>query len=120
MLRDRRYIMRRDSIFYKLFQLSPAVLFELLPDSPDDVEGYRFDSVAVKEPRFEIDGVIVPPPGKSGTVFFVEVQFQLDEQLYERVLAESALYFYRNYRYDCDYYFVSIWFYLTTVKGLVP
>lgn len=88
--------MRRDSIFYRLFQLYPALLFELLPEPPDNAESYRFDSVAVKEPRFEIDGVILPPEGKPGTVFFVEVQFQKDERLYERVLAESALYFYRN------------------------
>lgn len=88
--------MRRDSIFYKLFQLSPSLLFELLPDPPENTEGYRFDSVAVKEPRFEIDGVILPPEGKPGPVYFIEVQFQKDERLYERVLAESALYFYRN------------------------
>lgn len=74
--------MRRDSIFYRLFQLYPARLFKLLPEPPDNAEAYRFDSVAVKEPRFGIDGVILPPEGKPGTVFFVEVQFQKDERLY--------------------------------------
>ncbi len=59
-------------------------------------ESYRFDSVAVKEPRFEIDGVFLPPDDETGTVYFCEVQFQKDEQLYERVVAESLLYFYRN------------------------
>jgi len=101
--------MRRDSIFYKLFQLSPTLLFELLPDPPEDIEGYRFDSVAVKEPRFEIDGVILPPEGKTGTVFFVEVQFQKDERLYERVLAESALYFYRNRERFSDWQSIIIY-----------
>ncbi|MEM8543583.1 MAG: DUF2887 domain-containing protein, partial [Cyanobacteria bacterium P01_H01_bin.119] len=46
--------MRRDSIFYKLFQRSPTLLFELLPAPPANAQAYRFDSVAVKEPRFEI------------------------------------------------------------------
>ncbi|MHC5727765.1 MAG: DUF2887 domain-containing protein, partial [Nostoc sp.] len=41
--------MRRDSIFYKLFQQSPTLLFELLTNPPTNAESYRFDSVAVKE-----------------------------------------------------------------------
>jgi predicted transposase/invertase (TIGR01784 family) len=58
---------------------------------------YRFDSVAVKEPKFEIDGVFLPPETQNpGVVYFCEVQFQKDERLYERVFAESWLYFYRN------------------------
>ena len=89
--------MRRDSIFYKLFQQSPSLLFELLTNPPTNADAYRFDSVAVKEPKFEIDGVFLPPENESpGVVYFCEVQFQKDEQLYERVFAESSLYFYRN------------------------
>ncbi|MEJ6480312.1 Rpn family recombination-promoting nuclease/putative transposase [Nostoc punctiforme UO1] len=89
--------MRRDSIFYKLFQQSPTLLFELLTNPPTNADSYRFDSVAVKEPKFEIDGVFLPPESDGvGVVYFCEVQFQKDEQLYERVWAESSLYFYRN------------------------
>jgi predicted transposase/invertase (TIGR01784 family) len=89
--------MRRDSIFYKLFQQYPSVLFQLLENPPDNADVYRFDSVAIKEPKFEIDGVFLPPENASpGAVYFCEVQFQKDEQLYERLFAESALYFYRN------------------------
>lgn len=88
--------MRRDSIFYKLFQQSPTLLFELLSNAPSNASAYRFDSVAVKEPKFEIDGVFLPPENEgAGVVYFCEVQFQQDEQLYERLFAESALYFYR-------------------------
>jgi predicted transposase/invertase (TIGR01784 family) len=89
--------MRRDSIFYKLFQQSPTLLFELLTNPPENAENYRFDSVAVKEPKFEIDGVFLPPENQNpGVVYFCEVQFQQDKRLYERVFAESHLYFYRN------------------------
>ena len=87
--------MRRDSIFYKLFQQFPPLLFQLLPVPPPNPDAYRFDSVAVKEPKFEIDGVFLPNE-TDGIVYFCEVQFQKDEQLYERVFAESFLYFYRN------------------------
>jgi hypothetical protein len=38
--------MRRDSIFYKLFQQSPTLLFELLTNPPSNADAYRFDSVA--------------------------------------------------------------------------
>ncbi|MBE8990274.1 Rpn family recombination-promoting nuclease/putative transposase [Nostoc sp. LEGE 12450] len=89
--------MRRDSIFYKLFQQSPTLLFELLTNPPTNADSYRFDSVTVKEPKFEIDGVFLPPESDgAGIVYFCEVQFQKDEQLYERVWAECSLYFYRN------------------------
>lgn len=85
--------MRRDSIFYQY----PNLLFELLTNPPENADAYRFDSVAVKEPKFEIDGVFLPPESRNpGVVYFCEVQFQKDELLYERVFAESYLYFYRN------------------------
>ena len=70
--------MRRDSIFYQLFQQFPPLLFQLLPTPPSNVDAYRFDSVAVKEPKFEIDGVFLPNDA-DGAVYFCEVQFQKDE-----------------------------------------
>jgi len=89
--------MRRDSIFYKLFQQSPTLLFDLLATPPANPSGYRFDSVAVKEPKFEIDGVFLPPENENaGIIYFCEVQFQKDERLYERLFGEAFLYFYRN------------------------
>ncbi|MDZ8034289.1 Rpn family recombination-promoting nuclease/putative transposase [Nostoc sp. DedSLP04] len=102
--------MRRDSIFYKLFQQSPTLLFELLTNPPTNANAYRFDSVAVKEPKFEIDGVFLPPENAgAGVVYFCEVQFQKDEQLYERIFAESSLYFYRNRERFSDWQVVIIY-----------
>jgi predicted transposase/invertase (TIGR01784 family) len=89
--------MRRDPLFYKLFQQSPALLFALINQQPENAAEYRFDSVAVKEPKFEIDGVFLPPESaEPGVIYFCEVQIQKDEELYERLFSESALYFYRN------------------------
>jgi predicted transposase/invertase (TIGR01784 family) len=102
--------MRRDSIFYKLFQQYPVLLFELLTNSPENADEYTFDSVAVKEPKFEIDGVFLPPKNKEpGVVYFCEAQFQKDETLYERLFAESALYFYRNRKRFSDWQAVIIY-----------
>ncbi|TYQ29925.1 Rpn family recombination-promoting nuclease/putative transposase [Pseudanabaena sp. UWO310] len=100
--------MRRDSIFYKLFQQFPPLLFQLLPSPPPNADVYRFDSGAVKEPKFEIDGVFLPNEA-DGIVYFCEVQFQKDEQLYERVFAESLLYFYRNRHRFSDWQTVIIY-----------
>lgn len=102
--------MRRDSIFYQLFQQFPSLLFELLPRAPENASAYRFDSVAVKEPKFEIDGVFLPPESdRFGVVYFCEVQFQKDDLLYERLFGELFLYFYRNRQRFKDWQAVVIY-----------
>ncbi len=101
--------MRRDSIFYRIFQQSPGLLFQLLPTPPADAAGYRFDAVAVKEPKFEIDGVFLPPRDRPGVVYFCEVQFQKDERLYERMASEVAVYFYQNRDQFADWVAVVIY-----------
>ncbi len=101
--------MRRDSIFFRLFQQFPMLLFELLDDPPSDANRYRFDSVAVKETKFEIDGVFLPPSRKKGTVYFCEVQFQPDKKLYERLWSESSRYFYQTRNRFSDWQAVVIY-----------
>lgn len=110
--------MRRDAIFYKLFQQAPSLLFELLdavPETANSVmqirrERYRFESVAVKEPTFMIDGVFLPPEDEpEGVVFFSEVQMQPDRRLYERMFTESMAYFYRNRDAFFDWQMVVIY-----------
>jgi predicted transposase/invertase (TIGR01784 family) len=76
--------MCRDTIFYRIFAQSPTILFELLSQPPNRANEYTFDSVEVKETSFRIDGVFLPPDS-TGTIYFCEVQFQLDELLYERM-----------------------------------
>jgi predicted transposase/invertase (TIGR01784 family) len=87
--------MRRDSIFYQLFRQLPTLLFDLISQPPEDAERYIFDSIEVKETAFRIDGVFIPPDS-SGIVYLCEVQFQLDELLYERMLSKISIYTYRN------------------------
>jgi predicted transposase/invertase (TIGR01784 family) len=101
--------MKRDSIFYKIFRQSPTLLFELVPNPPDNAGRYRFDSVAVNDPKCENNGILLPPEGTIGTVFFVEVQFQKIETLYERIFAEIALYLYRNCEKYSDWQVIVIY-----------
>jgi predicted transposase/invertase (TIGR01784 family) len=100
--------MRRDTIFYQLFRQSPTLLFDLISQPPEDADRYVFDSVEVKETAFRIDGVFIPPD-RSGTIFFVEVQFQTDELLYERMLSEISIYTYRHRDSFSDWRAVAIY-----------
>ena len=76
--------MRRDTIFYQLFRQAPTLLFELLAQPPERADEYIFDAQEVKETSFRLDGVFLPPNNR-GIIYFCEVQFQLDELLYERM-----------------------------------
>lgn len=89
--------MQTDSLFYALFQSLPSLLFELLERAPEEAEGYQFASVELKQTAFRIDGVFRPPEdAPSAPVYFVEVQFQRDPQLYRRLLSEVLLYLRQN------------------------
>lgn len=89
--------MQTDSLFYALFQSLPSLLFELLERNPEDAEGYQFASVELKQMAFRIDGVFRPPEAApTAPVYFVEVQFQRDPQLYRRLLSEVLLYLRQN------------------------
>jgi len=82
---------KTDSLYYKIFSAAPHIFFELIgrPISRD----HRFDSVEVKQTAFRIDGVFLPEPtANDPTVYFVEVQFQADDALYQRLFAEIALF----------------------------
>jgi predicted transposase/invertase (TIGR01784 family) len=53
--------------------------------------------VEVKQTAFRIDGVFVPQPASAEqTVIFVEVQFQRDEYLYDRMFSEIGMYLAQN------------------------
>jgi predicted transposase/invertase (TIGR01784 family) len=95
-------IMKRDSIFYKLFKQNPALLFELVGENPQEANNYRFYSSNVKETEFRIDGVFLPPDHATTKVaFFAEFQFQKDEELYHRFYTELFMFLRRSdVRYD--------------------
>ena len=51
----------------------------------------------MKQTAFRIDGVFIPKPGAADqTVIFVEVQFQKDHGLYERLFSEIMMYLAQN------------------------
>ncbi|MEO0803637.1 MAG: Rpn family recombination-promoting nuclease/putative transposase [Cyanobacteria bacterium J06642_2] len=89
--------MRTDSIYYQLFSVYPASFFQLANLPAAEAEGYRFESVEVKETAFRIDGVFLPNDGDSQKpVILCEVQMQKDEDIYYRMFSELFIYLYRK------------------------
>jgi predicted transposase/invertase (TIGR01784 family) len=87
--------MRRDTLFYRIFQQNPTLLFDLLPTPPPNPQDYTFESIEVKETSFRIDGVLMPADS-TGVILFSEVQMQPDPLLYERLHSEISIYAYRH------------------------
>jgi predicted transposase/invertase (TIGR01784 family) len=102
--------MRRDTLFYRIFKEFPELLFQLTGDPPLNAAEYRFNSVAVKEPTFTIDGVFEPLVlDGTGIMYLAEVQMQLDPKLYERTFAELFALFYRSRELYNDWRCVMIY-----------
>ena len=88
--------MKTDSIFYRIFKELPSIFFELIGNSPQTADVYDFSSVEIKQTAFRIDGVFLPIQGQENPIYFVEVQFQTDEEIYLRLFSEIALYLRQN------------------------
>ncbi len=102
--------MRRDTLFYQVFQQFPQALFELLDEKPSNAADYRFESVTVKETAFQLDGVFLPPlNARPGAVYFLEVQCQKDEQFYERFFSELFIFLYRHREIVNDWHAVVLY-----------
>jgi predicted transposase/invertase (TIGR01784 family) len=102
--------MRRDTLYYQIFKEFPELLFQLTGDSPLNAAEYRFNSVAVKEPTFTIDGVFEPLVlDGTGIMYLAEVQMQPDPRLYERTFAELFALFYRSRELYNDWKCVMIY-----------
>jgi len=85
--------MKTDSVFYRLFQTTPQLFFAFLDRPAEQATHYQFTSEELKQTAFRIDGIFRPPDDQpEWPLFFVEVQFQPDPQLYSRLFAEIFLY----------------------------
>ncbi|QSJ17248.1 Rpn family recombination-promoting nuclease/putative transposase [Nostoc sp. UHCC 0702] len=85
--------MKTDSIFYRLFQTFPGILFELIGRQPTEASAYQFSSVELKQTAFRIDGLFLPTVNQPDyPIVFLEVQFQKDPEFYARFFCEIFLY----------------------------
>jgi len=85
--------MKTDSIFYKIFQAFPELIFELIGTANVPASPYQFKSVEVKELARCFDGVFLPPKSVIDCpVVFAEVQFQPKPDFYWRLFSEIFVY----------------------------
>ncbi|MEH1899075.1 MAG: Rpn family recombination-promoting nuclease/putative transposase [Nostoc sp.] len=87
---------KTDSIFYRLFQEFPSIFFELIGNPPETANTYQFSSVEIKQTAFRVDGVFLPTQNEANPIYFVEVQFQPDSDIYLRLVSETFLYLRQN------------------------
>ncbi|MGI0481623.1 Rpn family recombination-promoting nuclease/putative transposase [Geminocystis sp. CENA526] len=99
--------MKTDSIFYELFLNIPESLFNLLKLPPELAKEYQFISQELKQLAKRIDGVFLPN-NEDKPIYFVEVQFQSDENLYYRLFTEIFTYL-GQYKPCQDFYAVVLW-----------
>jgi len=83
------------------------VLFELIGEPAEKASQYTFTSVEVKELSKTIDGVFVPT-NKQSSIYFVEVQFQKDDNFYWRFITEIFIYL-GQYKPQQEWQGVVIW-----------
>ena len=84
--------MKTDSLFYRLFQRKPQVALELLGLEYQG-ESYRFCSEEIKQTAFRLDGIFTPlGDDTEQPLIFVEVQYQPDDDFYDRFFSEITLY----------------------------
>jgi predicted transposase/invertase (TIGR01784 family) len=101
--------MKTDTIFYTLLQNLPSVLFELLEQPPALALHYEFSSVEIKELARRIDGLFLPKPEyPQDPIYFVEVQFQSDDNLYWRLITEAFVYL-NQYKPEKSWQAVVLW-----------
>ncbi len=101
--------MRTDTIFYELFQTCPGLLFELIGKQPSLAQAYQFTSVEVKELARTMDGLFLPTDVKSSEpIYFLEVQFQKDNNFYWRFLTELLVYI-GQYKPQQNWQAVVVW-----------
>ena len=84
--------MKTDTLFYRLFQRWPKLALELL-DLHYGGDSYRFSSEEIKQTAFRIDGLFMPiVDDPEQPIIFAEVQYQPDDDFYDRFISEMTLY----------------------------
>jgi len=96
-----------DSLFYNVFQTFPGTLFELLGEDTTPAQNYTFKSIELKELAKRTDGVFFPKRD-GDPIYFVEVQFQPDENLYYRLMQEVFVFLGQN-RWKYGWQAVVFW-----------
>ena len=98
--------MKTDSFFNRFLSEFPQAFFIIIGEDEQKAKNYSFTSLEVKEQAFRFDGVFLPETS-TDHLYFVEVQFRNDPELYSKLFAEIYLYL-RQYKPLNDWRAVAI------------
>ena len=86
--------MKTDTLFYQLFQEFPWIFFQLIESSEIDISAYEFIAPEIKQRAFRLDGLFSTKEECNNLpLYFVEVQFYLETDFYDRLFPSIFLYF---------------------------
>jgi predicted transposase/invertase (TIGR01784 family) len=101
--------MKRDTIFYELFQEFPNIFFELIGEANTNPHIYDFKSQEIKQSGFRLDGIFAPPKrNRNQPTYFVEAQCYKDKKFYERFFTSIILYFSQYPPYNPNWYAIVV------------
>jgi predicted transposase/invertase (TIGR01784 family) len=84
--------MKTDALFYRLFKTHPKLALDFL-GLDYQASSYRFSSEEIKQTAFRLDGIFTPlVDNPKQPLIFIEVQYQPDDDFYDRLFAEISLY----------------------------
>jgi len=80
--------MKRDSLFFRLFQELPGCFFRLIGQPEDDAGRYEMTALEFKETAVRLDGVFKARPGNVGPAYLWEAQNYVSETLYANIMSK--------------------------------
>ena len=103
--------MKANTLFYRLCQLFPELLFELIGEDPSKAAKYKVCSREIARLARRFDGIFIPDSDDFNDLFYlVEVQFQGKEDFYPKLFAEAFTYM-EQYKPKNNWQFVAIFAY---------
>lgn len=87
-------LMKTDTLFYQLFQQFPWIFFQLIQPEQINLDAYQFIAPEIKQRSFRLDGLFTTTEEYADLpLYFVEVQFYLETDFYDRLFTSIFLYF---------------------------
>jgi predicted transposase/invertase (TIGR01784 family) len=100
---------KTDTLFYKLFQEFPWMFFQLIQREQINLNAYQFIAPEIKQRSFRLDGLFTTTEEYSDQpLYFVEVQFYLETDFYDRLFPSIFLYFSQYKPVNPDWFVIVI------------
>jgi predicted transposase/invertase (TIGR01784 family) len=80
--------MKRDPLFFRLFEELPTCFFQLVGRPAADAQRYELEAIEYKSTAVRLDGVFRPRDPDAGPAYIWEAQFYQSDKLYANLLTK--------------------------------